>query len=175
MTLRSSGSAVVLLRVAAGVLLFGSEPRALLAEVALCEWATAQRRAPEALLVEVLAVRTQSKQSTSGRFTQIDTEVDGTARIQKVERSGSGLRPGMEIRIRYEATRQVVQDESRGGPELDTRIGGVEVPVLQAKKAHPAFLRRRPNEAAYEPVAGPYSFARLEHPPCEELRPRSDR
>ena len=112
------------------------------------EW---QERATEALVVRVTAVKTSvaSEKHSSGSFALVHTRVDASATVEKVERTGTGLKPGDAIRIQYVSTRP---SEPMPGPR--------PVPVLKRGEAYPAFLLAV-SKGLYAPAAKGASFEPL--------------
>jgi hypothetical protein len=90
-----------------------------------------QDRASEQLVIRVLSVRTavSREKHQSGSFTLVNTRVEAEARVEKVERTGSGLKPGDTIRIQYVSMRP---EPAMPGPR--------PIPVIKAGETHPAFL-----------------------------------
>lgn len=109
-----------------------------------------QERAMEALVVRVTNVRTSvSSEKHSGGFMLINTKVDAEARVEKVERTGTGLKPGDTIRIQYVSTRA---SEPVSGPR--------PIPVLKRGESYPAFLLAV-SRGLYAPAAKGASFEAL--------------
>src|SRR5438105_2443515 len=93
-----------------------------------------QHDAPEALVIKVLSVKkTETKES---RGTLIDVTV--TARVQEVERSQAGLKPGDTITIRYE---RIEYTQPIAGPS--------QPPILGEGKEYPAFLAKEKDGESY--------------------------
>lgn len=99
--------------------------------------------APEALIIEVVGVRSAPKPSNS-------TEVVARARVLHVERTKAGLKSGAMIEIRY--TRP---NASIPGPR--------PIPVLSEKSVSPAFLRKGEGKE-FEPAAYGMSFIMTPEP-----------
>src|SRR5688500_12073703 len=102
-----------------------------------------QAKAPESLVIRVLSVRT--KKADEPRL--VRTSVTVEARVERVGRTESRLRPGQVIRIRYEHRRH---KEPMAGPS--------EVPVLKRRQVRPAYLKKDAAGVYYAPAAGGYTF-----------------
>lgn len=127
-------------------------PRAAQAEIAPEYYAEMQAGAPEAVTLKVTSVDTSvcvlwcSKQSVTAK-----------AVVQAVERSGSGLKVGDTITIRYT---HLIPSGGWAGPR--------PIPVLKKGETTVAFLR--PNKRlGYHPAARGYSFERV----IDERAPRA--
>ncbi len=112
-----------------------------------------QENAPEALTIRILSARistTERRASDRGSATEsrvASTLADYDARVEKVERSATGLVPGTVIRIHY------VSETHR--PPLP---GPRPIPVLQAGRTVPAYLRKSAEGSGYVPAARGASF-----------------
>jgi hypothetical protein len=95
--------------------------------------------ATEALIVQVLSVKTQ-KESEAGVL-----RVTIKAKAIAVQRSKTGVKKGSEISIQY-------THDSRNIP------GPRKIPVLTKGEIYPAFLSRSDNAKIYQPVAYGESF-----------------
>ena len=104
------------------------------------EW---QQKAPESLVIKILSVKTE--ETDEPRLARVAVTLE--ARVERVSRSRSGLKPGEVIRIRYEHRRH---KEPLAGPS--------EVPVLKKGRSYPAYLKRGEMKGEYTPAAGGYSF-----------------
>ena len=101
-----------------------------------------QANAPESLVIKVLSVKT--KKTDEPRLVRVSVTVE--ARVEQVNRTQSGLRPGARVRISYDHRRH---REPMAGPS--------EVPVLKRGEVYPAYLQK--GEAGdYSPAARGYSF-----------------
>lgn len=107
-----------------------------------------QESAPEALVIQVLAVK--SEVSTDSQ--QTVTTVNAKARVSEVVRTASGLKPGDEIAIAYTNV-EFKRDERRVGPSS-------YIPVLVEGKTVPAFLSTN-GKGSYLPAARVYSFQEI--------------
>lgn len=105
-----------------------------------------QEKAPESLVIRVLSVRTE--ESDEPQLIRLAVTLE--ARVERVNRSRSGLKRGDVIRIRYEHRRY---REPRAGPS--------EVPVLEKGRAYPAYLSKSGRGREYAPAAGGYSFSEV--------------
>lgn len=87
-----------------------------------------QDRAPEALTVKVLSVRTTvtTERHRAGVVTQ--TRVEAQAQVERVDRSATGLKPGDALRINYTISR--AQPPVEGPRELPLLKGGASTPVF---------------------------------------------
>jgi hypothetical protein len=101
-----------------------------------------QANSPEALTILVEGVRVSSTQGKTATKLEITAE----ARVETIQRSASGLKPGDVIRIRY-----VHRDNK---PPLP---GPSEPEILTKNRIYPAFLIRSEKEV-YTTAAGGYSF-----------------
>ncbi|HEU4597139.1 MAG TPA: hypothetical protein VFS10_18555 [Pyrinomonadaceae bacterium] len=101
-----------------------------------------QAKSPEALVIKVLSVET--KETDEPRLVRVSVTVK--ARVERVNRTNSGLKPGAAIRIRYEHRRHRAP---MAGPS--------EVPVLKRGEVYPAYLRKA-EAGDYSPAARGYSF-----------------
>ena len=112
------------------------------------EW---QERATEALVVRVTSVKSSvaSEKHSSGGFTLVHTRVEAEARVEKVERTGTGLKQGDTIRIQYVSTRP---EPPMPGPR--------SIPVLKRGESYPAFLLPV-SKGLYAPAAKGASFEPL--------------
>jgi hypothetical protein len=110
-----------------------------------------QERATEALVVRVTAVRTSTSKEkhASGGFTLVHTRVEAEAQVEKVERTGTGLKQGDTIRIQYVSTQP---DRPIPGPR--------PIPVLKRGESYPAFLLAV-SKGVYAPAAKGASFEPL--------------
>jgi hypothetical protein len=103
-----------------------------------------QDGAAEALQIKVQSV--SSKETKQNGDVLVDYTV--RAKVQKVERSASGVKPADMITIRYEQRRRA---KPMPGPS--------EVPTLTKGKSYPAFLRSE-KKGGFSPAAGGQSFAK---------------
>lgn len=101
-----------------------------------------QANSPESLVIKVLSVKTRNKNEP--RLVRVSVTVE--ARVEQVNRTQSGLKPGQVIRIRYDHRRH---KEPMAGPS--------EVPVLKHRQVCPAYLKKD-GSGVYAPAAGGYSF-----------------
>ena len=101
-----------------------------------------QANAPESLVVKVLSVKTKNKNEP--RLVRVS--VTAEARVEQVNRTQTGLKPGQLIRIRYDHRRH---KEPMAGPS--------EVPVLKKGRTLPAYLKKD-DAGHYAPAAGGYTF-----------------
>jgi hypothetical protein len=100
-----------------------------------------QDKAPEALLIRVLSVKTRETKEPKVKRTEVMIE----AEVEKVERSATKLVPGAIIKIVY------------GRTEYSQPIAGPsEIPVLKEGQVYPAYLSHEGE--TYAPAAGGYSF-----------------
>ncbi len=105
-----------------------------------------QAKAPEALELKILSV--QVRKTEDGRDTHSDVTVQ--ARVQKVERSKTNLKPGDSIRLEYHRTVRTVPMPRPS-----------ELPLLRKGQTISAFLQRKGRTKIYVPAAGGKSFDRL--------------
>jgi hypothetical protein len=101
-----------------------------------------QANSPESLVVKVLSVKTKNKNEP--RLVRVSVTVE--ARVERVNRTQSGLKPGQLIRIKYDHRRH---REPMAGPS--------EVPVLRRGQVCPAYLKKD-DAGYYAPAAGGYTF-----------------
>lgn len=101
-----------------------------------------QANSPESLVIKVLSVKTKIKNEP--RLVRVSVTVE--ARVEQVNRTQSGLKPGQLIRIKYDHRRH---KEPMAGPS--------EVPVLKRAQVCPAYLKRD-DSGVYAPAAGGYTF-----------------
>lgn len=101
-----------------------------------------QANSPESLVIKVLSVKRKNKNEP--RLVRVSVTVE--ARVEQVNRTQSGLKPGQVIRIKYDHRRH---KEPMAGPG--------EVPVLKRGQACPAYLKKD-DSGVYAPAAGGYSF-----------------
>jgi len=135
------GTAVVLCLLGIGALIQASKPAR--AEMPPYVYADMQADAPEVLTIAVTDVATEA-------ISDRRTVITATARVTTVERSGSGLKPGDVLIVRY-------QRESH--PEGWT--GPSEVPLLAVGDQTEAFLAPsgpRDGTPVLRPAAGGWSF-----------------
>ena len=102
-----------------------------------------QKKSPEALTIKVEWVGV----STTNEATLKRLEVTAEARVEMVNRSSSGLKPGATIRIHY-----VRLDHKRPLP------GPSEPEILRKGLTYPAFLVKAEKDEVYSTAAGGYSF-----------------
>ena len=102
-----------------------------------------QAESPEALTIKVKSAKVAKHKEASGTRSDIQAE----AEVQAVTRSASGLRVGDVIHIHYShfSSTQLIAGPSQ--PD-----------VIQEGKTYPAFLTKKPKEAAYTLAARGYSF-----------------
>lgn len=104
-----------------------------------------QRKAPEVVTIRVLAVhQNTTKESWGDRI-----HVTLTARVLKVTRTKSGLKPRQTITIRYTNDHYTLP---MAGPS--------QTPILKARQTCPAYLSQI-KRTTYAPVAGGYSFEKV--------------
>lgn len=108
------------------------------------EW---QQKATESLVIKVRSVKTRETDAPDRK--RIDVLV--RAGVERVVRSGAGVRAGDVIRISYV---HVVHKEPMAGPS--------QVPILRKGEKYPAYLLRDKRGKDYVPAAGGYSFQELE-------------
>ena len=130
----------------------------VVAGVTAAQWASAalppsayqpdQDAAPEALVVEVLSVKSE----VSKHSDRTETSVRAKARVLEVKRTASGLKPGDEIAIAYTNV-ELKRDEHRVGEST-------YIPVLEEGKQVPAFVKGD-QKSGYLPAARIYSFREL--------------
>lgn len=101
-----------------------------------------QANSPESLVIKVLSVKTKNKDEP--RLVRVSVTVE--ARVEQVNRTQTGLKPGQVIRIRYDHRRH---KEPMAGPS--------EVPVLKKGQTSPAYLKKT-DAPDYAPAAGGYTF-----------------
>ncbi|HJT81074.1 MAG TPA: hypothetical protein VJ719_07750 [Chthoniobacterales bacterium] len=101
-----------------------------------------QDEAPEAVSLTVRSVKQAEKEEKE--FTLISIVAE--ARIDKVTRSASGLRPGDVIRIEYQHRKD---KEPVPGPS--------QPDIVAEGKTYPAFLRKQ-SDGSYGIAAGGFSF-----------------
>jgi hypothetical protein len=106
-----------------------------------------QEKAGEVLIINVRSVETVETKTPDG--TQSAVKV--VARVDKAERTKSGLREGDTIQIRY--TRRDRKPPMPGPSEL---------PLLSKGQTYPAFLRQDGKNKGYAPAAGGRSFDRMD-------------
>lgn len=106
-----------------------------------------QKKAPEALTIRVLSVRT--RETDGEQFKTIAVTV--RARVLKVQRTATKLRRNSEIEIQYVHREHKVPI---AGPS--------EVPILDRGREYPAFLVKDGKARSYSPAAGGWTFARAE-------------
>jgi len=103
-----------------------------------------QDNAPEALVVEVLSVKSEVTKDSTATTTQVKARV----RILEVKRTASGLKAGDEIAIAYTNV-ELKRDERVAGPSS-------YIPVLEEGKKVPAYLSGT-QKSGYSPAARIYS------------------
>ena len=132
------------------LLVFAGALVANCAVAALPPWAYQkdQDEAPEALVIEVLSVKSEVAKYPD----RTETSVDAKARVLEVKRTASGLKPGDEIAIAYTNV-ELKRDERRVGEST-------YIPVLQEGKQVPAFVKGD-QKSGYQPAARIYSFREL--------------
>lgn len=101
-----------------------------------------QANSPESLVIRVLSVKTKNRDEP--RLVRVSVAVE--ARVEQVNRTQSGLKPGAVIRIKYDHRRH---KEPMAGPS--------QVPVLKKGQILPAYLKKN-DTADYAPAAGGYTF-----------------
>ncbi|HLL74781.1 MAG TPA: hypothetical protein VK421_05910 [Pyrinomonadaceae bacterium] len=106
-----------------------------------------QAKSPERLTIKVKSVKTTERDEPDRK--RVDVTVE--ARVTKVARTASRLRPGRTIRIRY--TRSEYK-QPIAGPS--------EVPLLREGETYPAFLSKSKEGNTYAPAAGGFSFRVVE-------------
>jgi len=105
-----------------------------------------QAKSPEALTIKVESVSiAASDEPTLKRLT-----ITAGARVEKVLRSASGLKPGDAIRISYV---RLEHKQPMPGPS--------EPEVLQKDRSYPAFLVKAEEDEAYSLAARSFSFRAL--------------
>ena len=129
------------------VVLLASSGVASLAELPPYVYKERQQRAPESLIIKVRSVKTRA--TNEPRRKKIDVSVE--ARVERVNRSKAGLRPGAVIRISYVHSQH---KEPLAGPS--------EVPILKEGRVYPAYLMKSGRRKDYAPAAGGYSFREVE-------------
>lgn len=132
--------------VASGLLFVLSVCVVVRAELPPTAYGDMQKKAPESLVIKVLSVRTEEKKGLS--YDKVSVVL--RARVERVNRTGSGLRKGDVIQISYEQRRN------------RTFITGPSaIPVLKKGETVPAFLRKNGKGETYAPAAGGYSFREI--------------
>jgi hypothetical protein len=109
-----------------------------------------QENADEVLVINLQSVETVETKESDGT----QRAVTVVARVDKVERTKSGLREGDNIRILYAR-----RDRKPPMP------GPSELPILSQGQAYRAFLSQDGKKKDYVPAAGSRSFDRLGSPP----------
>jgi hypothetical protein len=100
-----------------------------------------QEKSPEALNIKVESVKTdKSEEPTLTRLS-----ITAEARVEKVTRSASGLKPGDKIRISYTYVNH-----------KQPIVGPSEPDLLKEGRSYPAFLTGK--DGVYTPAARGYSF-----------------
>jgi hypothetical protein len=107
-----------------------------------------QDRAPEALVISVLSVKSEVTKESTGTT----TKVQARARVLEVKRTASDLKVGDEIDIAY-----TNYEEKRA-----ERVTGPSsyIPVLEEGKVVPAYVSGN-QETGYLPAARIYSFREI--------------
>jgi len=144
----SFGRRAALLGVAAALIAHAPVARAEIEPKYYRQW---QERATEALVVRVTNVRssTSKQKHQSGEFTLVHTRVEAEAQVERVERTGTGLKQGDIIRIQYVST---TADQPVTGPR--------PIPILKRGESYPAFLLGV-SKGVYAPAAKGASFEPL--------------
>lgn len=106
-----------------------------------------QAKSPERLTIKVMSVKTVERDERDHKR----IEVTVVARVTRVARTQSRLRPGRTIRIRYTRTEY---EQPIAGPS--------QVPILRGGETYPAFLSKNKEGDTYAPAAGGYSFRVVE-------------
>lgn len=101
-----------------------------------------QKKAPEFLRIRVLDVKTR----IAKLHDRTDTFVELSAKVEKVMRSATKLKPGQKIAIRYTVTEHT---PPWAGPGL--------VPIPKKAARSVAYLAKA-RQGAYEPAAGRYTY-----------------
>jgi hypothetical protein len=105
-----------------------------------------QQAAPEQLRIQVVSVRESWQNAPNGdTYASRGADVRVVARVVGVDRTRTGLRAGMTIRISY---------------WHDTRrlAGPGPVPIVRTGTAYPAYLQKDAKTGEYAPAAGHASF-----------------
>jgi hypothetical protein len=105
-----------------------------------------QAKSPEALTIKVESVSIATSDEPSLKRLTITAE----ARVEKVVRSASGLKPGDAIRLSYV---RLEHKQPMPGPS--------EPEVLQKDRSYPAFLVKAAEDQVYSLAARSYSFRAL--------------
>jgi hypothetical protein len=105
-----------------------------------------QTKSPEVLTIKVESVSIATSDEASLKRLTITAD----ARVEKVIRSASGLKPGDAIRISYV---RLEHKQPMAGPS--------EPEVLQKDRSYPAFLVKAPEDEAYSLAARSFSFRAL--------------
>ena len=113
----------------------------LLAELPPSAYETMQKKATEALNLEVLQVDVQAGKAPGQQQIHIMALVD------KVLRTSNNLSEGDVINVVYTVT-----------PHSNASTGQREIPILSERIKTPAYLSKVENSANYQPVAGAMSF-----------------
>ena len=100
-----------------------------------------QEKSPEALNIKVEFVKIEKSEEPDLTRLSITAE----AKVEKVTRSASGLKPGDQIRIGYTC---VSHKQPIAGPS--------EPDIVKKGQSYPAFLTRK--DGVYTPAARGYSF-----------------
>jgi hypothetical protein len=111
-----------------------------------------QNKAPEYLKIEVVTIRQEQAESSgeAQNTGESTTNIELEAKVLKVVRTQSGIKPGDTIRIKYSRTNH-----------LPGWVGPGEIPVLEMGNVHSAFLTKAEGKEFYEPAARGKSFADL--------------
>ena len=123
------------------IVLFGAMPAAR-AELPPQVYEQLQNEAPESLNITIRSVKRSEK--AEKEFTLISLTAE--ARIDRVTRSATGLRPGDAIRIAYQHRQD--REPMPGPSQPDIVVEG---------KSYPAFLEKQ-NDGSYGIAARGYSF-----------------
>jgi hypothetical protein len=114
-----------------------------------------QKKSPEALTVKVVSVKISTADEPNLRRLAITAE----AKVETVERSASGLKPGNTIRISYEVIKH-----------KHPFVGPGEPGILEKGRSYPAFLSKNEKYETYEPAAKGNSFRKAGEPRGCNLR-----
>lgn len=106
-----------------------------------------QARSPEALTLTIEEVRVARARVPDGQLLRITAD----AKVDRVRRSKSGLKPGAAIQIKYA---RLERDRPMPGPS--------EPEVIVKGRSYPAFLSKEREGSAYTIAAGGFSFRSLD-------------
>ncbi len=115
------------------------------AAIPLTTFKALQAKAPEFIIINIQSVKTD--RNAAG-----DVVVRAQALVQKVERTGSGVKPGSVIRIVYTLHHRDPEHPLPGPQQL---------PIIKAGVTCPAYLVKTAGEDAYSPAAEAKSFETL--------------